>query len=60
MRDKYVSDTIDSACQELVGHNNWGFVDEVISSDAIQCGVGDNVAHLIAIFKEPLEEEEDG
>ena len=52
---------IDLVCKEMVGHTNWDFVDEVIQSEPIQCGVGEeeNVVHLIAIFKEPLEEEKD-
>ena len=48
---------MDLACKEMVGHTNWDFVDEVINSEAIQCGVGENVVHLIAIFKKPLEED---
>jgi len=59
MKHKYISDAIDEACEQLVGHTNWGFVDEVIQSDAIQCGVGDDVGHLIAIFKHPKEDQDE-
>ena len=47
MKHKYISDAIDEACEQLVGHTNWGFVDEVIQSEPIQCGVGEeeNVVH---------------
>ena len=53
------NDALDEACAQLVGHTNWEYVDEIIPSDTVQCGVGDNVMHLIAIYKEPLEKEEE-
>ncbi len=54
---KFVSDHIDKACNVLVGHTNWSFADEIIPSDTIQCGVGENVEHVIVIFKDPIEKE---
>lgn len=55
---KFVSEHIDKACNALVGHTNWSFADEIIPSDTIQCGVGENVEHVIVIFKDPIEKED--
>ena len=34
------------------------FADEIIPSDTVQCGVGENVEHVIVIFKDPIEKED--
>ena len=49
MKHKYMSDAIDEACEQLVGHTNWSWGDPWT----------EDIAHIIIIHKEPEEEEED-
>ena len=59
VRKLWPSLCIDKACDALVGHTNWSFADEIIPSDTVQCGVGENVQHVIVIFKDPIEKEDE-
>tara|TARA_Y100000361_G_scaffold46246_1_gene40025 strand:- start:181 stop:369 length:189 start_codon:yes stop_codon:yes gene_type:complete len=59
VRKLWPSLCIDKACDALVGHTNWSFADEIIPSDTVQCGVGENVEHVIVIFKDPIEKEDE-
>ena len=45
---KYTTDRIDQVCEDLVDHTNWSWGDPWT----------DDIAHIILIHKEPLEEEE--
>ncbi len=46
---KYTTDRIDQVCEDLVDHTNWSWGDPMT----------DDIAHIILIHKEPLQEEED-
>ena len=46
---KYTTDRIDQVCEDLVDHTNWSWGDPMTA----------DIAHIILIPKEPLQEEED-
>ena len=49
MKHKYLSEAIDEACENLVGHTNWSWGDPMTT----------DIAHIIIIHKEPSEEEDE-
>lgn len=52
---KYDADTLDEACQEILGHTNWGYMDkdDLKKSWEHYDKVKDNIAHIVVFWKEP-------
>ena len=54
---RYDSDALDEACQEILGHDNWGYVDKDDLKKRFEHydKVKDNIAHIVVFWKEPEE-----
>ena len=53
---KYVGDGVDQVCEDLVGHTNWAWGDLMYWNGIMT----EDIDSIIIIYKEPLEEENDG
>jgi hypothetical protein len=58
---KYDSDTIDQACEEIVGHTNWKYADtqdleNIIAERKGDVPKGEEIEHIVIFYKN---EEED-
>ena len=51
------SDALDDACQKILGHDNWGYVDKSDLKKEFEHydKVKDNIAHIVVFWKEPEE-----
>ena len=56
---RYNSDTLDEACQEMLGHDNWGYVDKDDLKKQFEHydKVKDNIAHVVIFWKKSVEDE---
>lgn len=61
MRHKYDSEVLDHACQEILGHDNWGYVDKSDLKKEFEHydKVKDNIAHIVVLWKKSVEDELD-
>ena len=57
----YDSDALDDACQKILGHDNWGYVDKSDLKKQFEHDdkVKDNIAHIVVFWKEPEGDELD-
>tara|TARA_Y100000114_G_scaffold35933_1_gene31488 strand:- start:422 stop:595 length:174 start_codon:yes stop_codon:yes gene_type:complete len=55
---RYCSDALDEACQEMLGHDNWGYVDKSNLKKQFEHydKVKDNIADIVVFWKEPEDE----
>ena len=58
---RYDSDALDEACQEMLGHDNWGYVDKSDLKKQFEHydKVKDNIAHVVIFWKKSVEDELD-
>ncbi len=57
----YDSDALDDACQKILGHDNWGYVDKSDLKKEFEHydKVKDNIAHIVVLWKKSVEDELD-
>ena len=58
---RYDSDALDEACQEMLGHDNWGYVDKSDLKKQFEHydKVKENIAHVVIFWKKSVEDELD-
>ena len=58
---RYDSDALDEACQEMLGHDNWGYIDKSDLKKQFEHydKVKDNIAHIVVLWKKSVEDELD-
>ena len=61
LMSRYDSDALDEACQEILDHDNWGYVDKDDLKKQFEHydKVKDNIAHIVVFWKEPEGDELD-
>ena len=57
----YDSDALDDACQKILGHDNWGYVDKSDLKKQFEHydKVKENIAHVVIFWKKSVEDELD-
>ena len=55
----YDSDALDDACQKILGHDNWGYVDKSDLKKEFEHydKVKDNIAYIVVLWKKSVEDE---
>jgi hypothetical protein len=71
---RYHGDAFDEACEENLGHTNWGYatlkdLERIVAKEKARIlrtgkgsegiGFGDDIECLVIFYNEPLEEDED-
>ena len=53
------SDALDDACQKILGHDNWGYVDKSDLKKEFEHyeKVKDNIAYIVVLWKKSVEDE---
>jgi len=61
LMSRYDSDALDEACQEMLGHDNWGYVDKSDLKKQFEHydKVKENIAHVVIFWKKSVEDELD-
>jgi len=61
LMSRYDSDALDDACQKILGHDNWGYVDKSDLKKQFEHydKVKDNIAHIVVLWKKSVEDELD-
>jgi hypothetical protein len=57
----YDSDALDDACQKILGHDNWGYIDKSDLKKEFEHydKVKDNIAYIVVLWKKSVEDELD-
>ena len=55
----YDSDALDDACQKILGHDNWGYIDKSDLKKEFEHydKVKDNIAYIVVLWKKSVEDE---
>ena len=53
------SDALDDACQKILGHDNWGYIDKSDLKKEFEHydKVKDNIAYIVVLWKKSVEDE---
>ena len=54
---RYQSDYLDDACEEMLGHNNWAYLDTISKKEMAEHKKNNSIETIIVFYKDPLEEE---